>query len=395
MKYKIGVALLLVTSFILSGCKKEETPEDPKMTHEYIYYRDGREEEVANPSIAAKIKDGICVSILPTEWMGFYDDYNMYSDIRLYYKYGVENTKPVSISLTWNDSLECEDYSINLSTNKDMSNATVFSSINEKTLELKDLFAGTHYYYQISANFEDKTIVSKRFDFFTSDFIRTIDVDGVQNARDIGNKKTEDGKKRVKQGLVFRSANFDAVTSSGKVDALEKYGIKTDLDLREPGPTSSPLGEGVKYINNAIQLKGSPQYFSEDNGVNSVAYQSTMLNNLKVFADKDSYPIAFHCAIGRDRTGTLAITLYLLLGIDVEQIQQDYIVSFFSSACNRDSFENCGEQMETLIYYFSSYKGKDGVSSGTIYERTAEYATDIGLSTDELNRIRNNLLENC
>ena len=130
-------------------------------------------------------------------------------------------------------------------------------------------------------------------------------------------------------------------------------------------------------------------------GVNSVAYQSTMLNNLKVFADKDNYPIAFHCAIGRDRTGTLAITLYLLLGIDVEQIQQDYIVSFFSSACNRDSFENCGEQMETLIYYFSSYKGKDGVSSGTIYERTAEYATDIGLSTDELNRIRNNLLENC
>ena len=395
MKYKIGVALLLVTSFILSGCKKEETPEDPKMTHEYIYYRDGREEEVANPSIAAKIKDGICVSILPTEWMGFYDDYNMYSDIRLYYKYGVENTKPVSISLTWNDSLECEDYSINLSTNKDMSNATVFSSINEKTLELKDLYAGTHYYYQISANFEDKTIVSKRFDFFTSDFIRTIDIDGVQNARDIGNKKTEDGKKRVKQGLVFRSANFDAVTSLGKVDALEKYGIKTDLDLREPGPKSSPLGEEVKYINNAIQLKGSPQYFSEDNGVNSVAYQSTMLNNLKVFADKDNYPIAFHCAIGRDRTGTLAITLYLLLGIDVEQIQQDYIVSFFSSACNRDSFENCGEQMETLIYYFSSYKGKDGVSSGTIYERTAEYATDIGLSTDELNRIRNNLLENC
>ena len=395
MKYKIGIAILLVAAFSIGGCKGKETPEDPKMTHEYIYYKDGREEEVANPTLDARIKDGICLSILPNEWMGFYDDSDNYFNMRQYYQYGVENTKPVPLTLTWSHSEDCNDYTLNLSTHKDMSEAIKISELNEKSVKLKDLFAGTHYYYQISANFEDRTVVSKRFDFFTADFIRTLNIDGVQNARDIGNKKTDDGKKRVKQGMVYRSANCDYVTALGKQDALEKYGIKTDLDLREPGPKSSPLGEDVKYFNNATQLKGSPQYVSEDNGVNSVAYQDTMLNNLKVFADQDNYPIAFHCAIGRDRTGTLAITLFLLLGIDVQEIQLDYIVSFFSSACNRDSFENCGEQMETLIYYFSAYKGKDGVSSGSIYERTAEYCTDIGLSNDEINRIRSILLENC
>lgn len=395
MKHNIITSLLLVTFFMLGGCENAETTEDPKMTHEYIYYRDGREEEVANPSIDAKIKNGVTVSILPNEWMGFYDDSEFYSNIRQYYKNGVENTKPVAVTLSWEDEADCGDYGIIISTSKDMSEATCFHSNSEKTFDLKDLYAGTHYYYQISANFIDKTIISRRFDFFTADFIRTLDIDGVENARDFGNKKTEGGKKRVKQGMVYRSANFDHVTVAGRKDATEKYGIKTDLDLREPGPKTSPLGEEVQYINNAIQLKGSPQYFSEDNGVNSVAYQPTMLNNLKVFANIDNYPIAFHCAIGRDRTGTLAITLYLLLGIKVEQIQLDYIASYFSRACNRDSMEYSAEQMETLIYYFSSYRGKDGVSSGSIYERTEEYATDIGLLPDELNRIRDNLLENC
>ena len=391
MKNNFRITLLLVVPFVITGCKGK-SKEDPRMTHEYIYYRDGREEQVSNPSINAKIKDGVSLSILPNEWMGFYDEGN-YSKMRLYYKYGVENTKPVPITLTWDDDLDCKTYGVNISTNKDMSNAVKFSSGSDKSFILKDLFAGTHYYYQVTADFEDRTVVSRRFDFFTADFIRTLDIDGVQNARDIGNKKTDDGKKRVKQGMVYRSANFDYVTTLGKQDALEKYGIKTDLDLREPGPTSSPLGDAVKYFNNATQLKGSPQYVSEDNGVNSVAYQTTMLNNLKVFADKDNYPIAFHCAIGRDRTGTLAITLFLLLGINLDQIQQDYIVSFFSSACNKDSFENCGEQLETLLYYFQAYKGKDGVNSGTIYERAQEYATDIGLSVDEINKIRENLLE--
>lgn len=394
MKHKIGIVLLSVFAFTLCCCKYSGTPEDPKMIHEYIYYSDGREEEVTNPSIDAKTKNGTCLSILPKEWMDFYDDSNMYFNMRSYYQYGVENTKPVPLTLSWDDDLDCSDYGVKLSTYKDMSQATNFSSLTEKSIVLKDLYAGTHYYYQISANFEDKTIVSRRFDFFTADFIRTLDIDGVQNARDIGNKKTYDGKKHVKQGMVYRSANFDYVTTLGKQDALEKYGIKTDLDLREPGPTSSPLGESVKYFNNATQLKGSPQYVSEDNGVNSMAYQTTMLNNLKVFVDKDNYPIAFHCAIGRDRTGTLAITLFLLLGINVEEIELDYIVSFFSSACNKDSFENCGEQLEALIYYFSAYKGKDGVSNGTIYERVEEYAIDIGLSADELSKIRSLLLEN-
>ena len=389
MKYKIGITLLLVASYLLGGCAKGE---DPKLTHEYIYYSDGREEQVKNPTISAKTKNGVDVSILPNEWMGFYGDLDNYINIRNYFVPGIESTKPVSPVLYWDNEVECDEYIVDLSTNKDMSEAVQIPCFR-KYAELTDLYAGTHYYYQIHAKFEDREVVSKRFDFATTDFFRTIDIDRVLNARDFGNKKTDDNKKRVKQGLVFRSANLDSVTTVGRRDAIEKYGIKTDLDLREAGPKASPLGDGVQYINNATELYGSPQYYSMLNGVNCVEYQVAMLNNLKVFANKDNFPLVFHCAIGRDRTGTLAITLYLLLGIKIEQIQQDYIASFFSSACNSDSFENCCEQMEALIYYYTVYKGKDGVNKGTVYERTEEYALDIGLTKEEVQAIRDNLLE--
>lgn len=390
MKIRNVTPLLLVTLILFNGCSKSE---NPKLTHEYIYFSDGREQQVKEPTIEAKIKNGVDVSILPDEWMGYYDDIDDYKSIRYYYKSGTENTKPVAPSLTWNVENAANEYGIDLSIHKDMSDSTFLAATGDKTIELKDLFAGTHYYYQIHAKYDDREVVSKRFDFHTTDFIRTIDIDKVLNARDIGNKKTEDNKKRVKQGLVFRSANLDSVTATGRQDAIEKYGIKTDLDLREAGQKDNPLGEPVHYINNSTAIYGAPAYYSMDNGVNCEEYQPAMLNNLKVFANKDNLPVVFHCAVGRDRTGTLAVMLYLLLGVEIEEIKQDYVVSFFSSACNGASFETYTESMEALIDYYTYYKSKDGNNLGTVYERAERYALDIGLTKEEVKAIRDNLLE--
>lgn len=390
MKLRIVAPLLLVTTILFNGCSRSE---NPKLTHEYVYYNDGKEEQIKEPTIDALIKNGVDVSILQNEWMGYYDDIEDYRSIRNYYKAGTENTKPKSPVLSWNIKEDANEYGIELSKHKDMSEATFIEASNDKTVKLKDLFAGTHYYYQIHAKYDDRKVVSKRFDFATTDFFRTIDIDKVLNARDLGNKKTDNKKKRVKQGLIYRSSNLDSVTETGRKDAIEKYGIKTDLDLREAGQKDNPLGEPVNYISNASAKYGSPAYYSMENGVNCIEYQPAMLNNLKVFANKDNLPVIFHCAVGRDRTGTLAITLYLLLGVEIKQIKQDYVVSFFSNACNNASLETYCESMEALIDYYTYYKSLDGNNEGTVYERTERYALDIGLSKDEIKAIRNNLLE--
>ena len=379
--------LLIILIPFCSGCslKKEKN-------YERIVYSDGREEINNEPTIESLISDGEVVSILPSEWMEFYEKRTSVRDVDYYNLPGSEICSPKPVEVGWSNKNESSKYTFLLSTNKEMNDYVAIESDIAK-VKLEDLFAGTTYYYQIKAQYEDHYVLSKRFNFKTADFIRTIHIDNVLNTRDIGNKKTNDGKKRIKQGLVYRTANFDDVSAKGKTQAIEKYGIKTDLDLREQGPTESPLGQSVNYINNGVSTYGSPLYVSYDNGVNCAEYQVAMRDNLKVFADKNNFPLAFHCAVGRDRTGTLAITLYLLLGIDIEQIKMDYAVSFFSKACNTYSFSDYENAMDNLFKYFEHYKGGNISDKDNIYKRVEAYCLHVGLSKDEISEIRNNLLE--
>ena len=386
--YKKVICVTLLVIPILSGCSKNKKDD---FDYEWVVNEDETKNKNEEESFLFPWKNGLEISILPPEWMSYYYDSKDYSNIEYYYAQGKETTAPKNPTLRWEyDDEACSDFTILLSKYKNMQESLSFSSEN-KSYELKCLFAGTTYYYQIKANYDDKYIISKRMSFKTVDFFRTIKIDGVCNARDLGNKKTINGKK-VKQGLVYRSGNLDEVTSLG-ISQAQELNIKTDLDLREQGPTSSPLGENVNYINNGFGRYGSPFYVSSSSGVNVAAYQKPMLENLRLFANKDNLPLVFHCAVGRDRTGTLAVTLLLLLKVDLEQIKQDYAVSFFSKLCNNDSFTSYESLMNVLFYFFEYYIGNDNSDNGDIYQRTEEYCLDIGVSKQEINSIRNNLLE--
>jgi protein-tyrosine phosphatase len=48
---------------------------------------------------------------------------------------------------------------------------------------------------------------------------------------------------------------------------------------------------------------------------------------LERLADPDAYPLVFHCAAGKDRTGVVAAVILGLLGVDDETIAEDYRLS--------------------------------------------------------------------
>lgn len=384
--------LPLIVFLMLSACEEKSKQAILTINDEIIVYADGTEVPSNNPTIMGSLKEGEEISILPEAWMSYYNDLSDYLNVAKYYEVGVENTKPVSNTLSWTVTEDASYYVAFLSKSRNMTNPMTIFSL-EKSVELKDLFAGTHYYYQIHAHYSDRTVISRKFDFKTVDFFRTLDIDGVQNARDIGNKNTADGQKKVKQGLVYRSAHLDSVTEKGKIQAKELYGIKTDLDLRGTGPTASPLGTGVAYVNNGAGGNYGSPYYTGNDGIQQEQYKPVMKANLALFADANNLPLLFHCAVGRDRTGTLAIMLYLILGVDLEQLKQDYIVYVFTSICNSDTVEYMTPAFNGLMNYINTYVGNDGVNSGTIYQRAEEYCLDIGLTSNELNAIRTNLLE--
>ena len=380
------LCLLIMVVPFCGGCAS------PKLKQERVFYPDGKEKVNKEETIESLVPNGKEMSILPDEWMEYRSNSTAPGDVDGYFVKEKEISAPQPVTIRWTNKNETSKYTFILSDNDAMKNSKSFET--DKTyFDIEDLYANTQYFYQIKAQYDDYYVLSKRFDFKTVDYFRTINIAGVKNARDLGNKKASNGKKRVKQGLVYRMAELDGVTTQGKRDALQKYGIKTDLDLRAKGPTESPLGPNVNYINNGEGKYGSPHYVSQFYGVNVDFYQGPMRDNLKVFADKSNYPIAFHCSVGRDRTGTLAVTLLLILGVDLYQIREDFAVSFFSSACNYYTFSDYEESLENLFKYYEHFKGDDGKDTGNIYKRVEKYCCHIGLSKNDISAIRENLLE--
>ncbi len=288
---------------------------------------------------------------------------------------------PNSVLLEWSAKEDASKYTVKYSLNKDMSNATVLET-EETQLQIEGLLVATTYYWQVEAIYAEKTKKSKISSFTTEQTPRAVYIDCVSNTRDLGGYKTAD-KKRIKQGMIYRGAYLDGISPAGIDQALNMYKIKTDLDLRLTGEGTtgdgSALGKSVNYVN--INTTYYTHIFEAEN-------QENIKNAVKIFADKDNYPIYMHCTLGRDRTGTLAFILGALLGMDKEQLFMDYDMSCFSIMGTSDgqSFSGMRSTFQGLYTRMNAY------SNGDLQANTEQYLLDIGVTEEEISAIREILL---
>ena len=308
-------------------------------------------------------------------------------------KYREDAFAPAPFTLTWEGEEKASCYTLKIATKPDFSDEVEYVTFtNEHTFE--DLFMGTKYYYQIVAQYEKKTVNSPVFSFQTAYMPRTIFVDkNLSNTRDCGGYYTEDGKHRIRQGLIYRGAKLENITQEGKDKLLNVYGIKTDLDMRAEA-TVSPLGDGVKFVN------VSGPYYVGSTGVNSTAdsskgpwkgtYREALLEEIKTFAEPKNYPIYIHCSLGRDRTGTLAFLINALCGVGLEDLYRDYETSFFSTMGCYDGQSPAVmmNNIKNLYTFLNNYAEGD-----TLAEKTEKFMLDIGVTQAEIDSIRSILLE--
>jgi hypothetical protein len=52
-----------------------------------------------------------------------------------------------------------------------------------------------------------------------------------------------------------------------------------------------------------------------------------LVDALDLLGEPDSYPLVFHCAAGKDRTGVLAALVLDILGVDPGVIVADYVIA--------------------------------------------------------------------
>ena len=259
-----------------------------------------------------------------------------------------EYSRPEPVTLRWSDKSKGASYVVEVSEKEDFSDKLTYTAKNTNA-KIYNLKIATKYFWRVKQ--ADKGSYSATGTFSTVDYgPRNLYVDGVTNVRDTGGWKTKDGG-RVKQGLLYRSGRlnnsypegftkqdrdkyctFEAeITAEGARVLKEELKIKTEIDLRSlngngfPGDTveddeGRATVEGIEYI--AVPMNG-------DADINS--NKAEIKKGFEILADKDNYPVLYHCNIGTNRTGIVAYLLNALCGVEEEDLYFDYMFSDFGT----------------------------------------------------------------
>lgn len=361
-----------------------------------------------------------------------------------------DSLKANSLTLEWSaqGDDEVEKYKVELAENEAMENALVYETTStENTMKVTNLKVGTTYYWRVTAVAGDKDSRSEVSTFTTkAGPVRIMNVDGVSNVRDMGGWTTIDGKV-VKQGLAFRGGEFNKQnnTNYDPDDAVERakekpYGmsikedgvrvikqemkLKTEIDLRgyeeynyiegytysgakenfklnNPRPKEiggltdgHGLWEDINYVLAPVDTNGSgdTRIYKHDYG------KAAVKKIFSVFADEANYPIYYHCAQGKDRTGFIGTLLLSFLGCEWDDILRDYMFSKMTGQSVtltkvwKETTDHKGDNYDYMSYLYGVDCGGDNIPSATdtttVADRANAYLLSCGMTQDQLDNIR-------
>jgi protein-tyrosine phosphatase len=166
---------------------------------------------------------------------------------------------------------------------------------------------------------------------------RTLHVDGLVNARDLGGLLLKDGS-RSPYGVFYRSENADQIKPAGW-DQLKETGIRTIVDLRqqdERDKDTQPRPEWLTTIHSDLDGLDNDEFWNNywEQGLASTALY--YLPHLKAMPERASAAldaivtapeggVLFHCKSGRDRTGLISLLLLSAIDTEPEEIVDDYL----------------------------------------------------------------------
>jgi protein-tyrosine phosphatase len=166
---------------------------------------------------------------------------------------------------------------------------------------------------------------------------RTVVVDGLANARDLGGLPRSGGGV-TPSGVFVRSERPDRVVDDGWA-VLRDRGVRAVLDLRQPEERSTHRAavpddladlhvdhDGLEhaafwagYWENG--LVGTPLYYLPH--IDALPERTVAV--LSAIASAPPGGVLFHCAGGRDRTGLIAAILLTIAGVEDDAIVADYL----------------------------------------------------------------------
>ena len=253
--------------------------------------------------------------------------------------------------------------------------------------DLSNLVPGREYHYKVTSSADGKTVAQGFFK--TKGLLHQVYFEPRgRNARDLGGWKGLDGKTLAFRKIFRGGAIHGSRTNSAGKAEMRAQGIKAEVDLREEDdvPSKSPLGDDIAFF--------APGF---DSGYNTMIRDNP--DKVKetfcfvVQCLRENKPVYFHCAAGRDRTGTLAVLIEGALGVSESDMAKDYELTYFSP--EDWSMYNGSYQHIINTYSFQSiYKTIfEKTDSGTYQERIVKYLLQIGVPQKDIDDLRSIMLE--
>ncbi len=245
---------------------------------------------------------------------------------------------------------------------------------------------------------------------------RTVNVPGVQNFRDLGGYPVYAQHKRIRWGMLYRSARID-LSQPATRDKLNHLGIRTVIDLHTPSESPLPAGTlpgqpRVVHIpipvdcltdiladidQQRIQPDTIGRIVERINRHIVAANAPAFRQMFDVLLDKENYPAVIQCSTGKGRTGIASALVLSALGVNDDDIMTDYRLSRFNiPTAISYVYELPVRSQEALITLFSARENFLNAAKDEIertYGSVDEYLTKaVGLQKDELKDLRKILL---
>ena len=344
---------------------------------------------------------------------------------------------PAKVKFAWTGGEEGAKYRIEI---RRLPDGKVFYSgkTRQTEIELDNFEIARTYEWSVKVGKTEKAVKGT---FRTEDRApRFVRLEGIPNMRDLGGRVGLGGK-RVKQGMIYRSAGLnnnankyykpdeilklhkegkllesvpeqsreaaakvkkyldegkkekadlthlvkkwcpgaDRLNDKTRAFAKEQFGIKTDLDLRTDRECYGMTGTPL-----GPDVKWAHIPSSGYGAMHSDSGKKPFTQCFKLFLDEANYPIDFHCIAGADRTGSLAYILNGLLGVSDAELLLDWEITAFNNPNPRFAHK---DRYDHLVAGFQKLPG------ATTAEKVANYVKSVGFTDADIEKFRAIMLE--
>ncbi|MBP1324778.1 protein-tyrosine phosphatase [Leucobacter exalbidus] len=155
-------------------------------------------------------------------------------------------------------------------------------------------------------------------------------VDGTFNFRDLGGLRA--GDRRTRSGALYRADSLAKLGATGQAQ-LQDLGVTRVIDLRddrERATNPDALPAGVELIAHPI-FPSASAHIDRNITIFSLTeliyreHAAALAAGITLLAD--GTPTVFHCTAGKDRTGAIAALTLLALGVDRDDVLDNYAAS--------------------------------------------------------------------